>query len=160
MTMDNGSKGNPVDRHIGQRLQGKRQRQMLSLDDCAAQLDMTPTRLADCEAGRRRLQPGEMLRAARLLDVPIVYFFEGGDRAVMADEKTDAVSRFLAMPGAQELASTFAKIESSASREMIVSFAALIMQRENTGQDGSGASSPKLTAQPGREPRPRFRAAN
>ena len=160
MRLGNDSKGNPVDRHIGQRLQRKREQQMLSLDHCAALLEMTSARLADCESGRRRLQPGEMLKAARLLDVPIVYFFEGGDRAVAVGDQADSISRFLATPGALELAATFARIESSAAREMILSFASLILQREGTGSDASGASSPKPAAQPAREPRPVTFVAN
>jgi transcriptional regulator with XRE-family HTH domain len=144
--------GNPVDRHIGRRLQSKREQRMLSLADCAAQLEMTSAHLAGCEAGRQRLQPGEMLRAARVLDVPVVYFFEGGERPAAVDDRHAAIARFLGMPGAQELAATFAAIESSAARDMIVSFASSILERETSGLDSSGSSSAASSAKAGREP--------
>lgn len=152
--------GNPVDRHIGRRLRSKREQRMLSLADCAAQLEMTSVNLAGCEAGRRRMQPGEMLKAARVLDVPVVYFFEGGDRPAAVDGKQAAIKRFLGMPGAQELAETFAAIENSAARDLIVSFASSVLQRETSGIDPGGASSAASTAQPSRGPRPTALGAN
>ncbi len=66
---------NPIDRHIGHRLQQRRSELGLSLTGLAADLALTPDALALIEQGAKRLDAVALERAVKRLDVPSAYFF-------------------------------------------------------------------------------------
>jgi transcriptional regulator with XRE-family HTH domain len=67
----------PVDRHVGARLRERRITHGLSMQQLADQLGVTYQQLHKYERGINHLAAGRLFEVARVLSVPISYFFEG-----------------------------------------------------------------------------------
>ncbi len=70
------SRPNPIDRHIGARLQQRRIQCGISLVKLAADLATIPEQLAAIEDGTLRLDADGLQRVSASLDVPLMYFFQ------------------------------------------------------------------------------------
>jgi DNA-binding XRE family transcriptional regulator len=70
------SRPNPIDRHIGGRLQGRRVQLGLSRTTLAADLALTTEALTAIEDGTKRLDATGLDRAGARLSVPATYFFQ------------------------------------------------------------------------------------
>jgi len=66
-----------VDVHIGQRLRMRRKLAGLSQDQLAERLGITFQQVQKYEKGTNRISASRLFDAARLLSVPVSYFFEG-----------------------------------------------------------------------------------
>lgn len=65
-----------IDRHVGQRLQGRRQALEIPEADLAQYVDVSVNELRQMEAGTRKITAGELFALAEKLSVEIRYFFE------------------------------------------------------------------------------------
>ena len=66
-----------VDVHIGQRLRMRRKLAGLSQEQLAERLGVTFQQVQKYEKGTNRISASRLFGAARLLSVPVSYFFEG-----------------------------------------------------------------------------------
>lgn len=73
-------KPNPVDVHVGERLQALRIARGLSLSKLAAMLALSPQELEEFENGSMRAGARHLLDAGEILNVPVHYFFKEFNR--------------------------------------------------------------------------------
>jgi transcriptional regulator with XRE-family HTH domain len=76
---------NPIDVHIGGRLRLRRLELEISPAELARVLGLTPEQYEECENGARRLGAELLVRTARLLELPISWFYEGFAQQVASD---------------------------------------------------------------------------
>jgi transcriptional regulator with XRE-family HTH domain len=67
---------NPTDRYVGQRLQKRRRALGLSQQTLAARVHLTCQQIRKYERGENRIGAGRLYDFAKILRVPILYFFE------------------------------------------------------------------------------------
>lgn len=76
-------------KELGTRIRIARERQGLSQEEFAARISRDQRAVSEFENGKRRITVTELPTLARVLDVPLLYFFEGDlrpndqDRAVL-----------------------------------------------------------------------------
>jgi len=64
---------------LARNLRAERSRRRWRQADLAEALDWSPTKVADAEAGRRRLDIGQIIEVCRVLEVPLVKLLDGAD---------------------------------------------------------------------------------
>ncbi len=118
---------NPVDLHVGMRIRARRKSLGLSQDKLAMALGLTFQQVQKYERGANRISASKLYEAARILGVPIPFFFEGlpvlvdDDAAHSAGQGLgDAFTRFMATQGALELAELFPRISNAKIRRHVV----------------------------------------
>lgn len=72
-----GDAPNPVDVFVGQKLKARRTLMGVTQEYMAESTGITFQQVQKYEKGRNRLSASRLFQFARLLDVPIAYFFEG-----------------------------------------------------------------------------------
>jgi transcriptional regulator with XRE-family HTH domain len=104
----------PVDAHVGSRIRMRRRVMGLSQEALADALGLTFQQVQKYECGVNRVSASKLFGAARVLQVPVRYFFDGlpqpGQPAgeALPDEDADGrVNAFLATPEGLELARRF-----------------------------------------------------
>lgn len=77
------------DQHIGFKIKVRRLELALSQDKLAYQLGLTFQQVQKYEAGSNRVSASRLLQIAKILDVPIMYFFDGttSDNTFVDDEE-------------------------------------------------------------------------
>ncbi len=68
---------NEIDQYVGNRLREKRQRLDLSLPDLAVRLDVSFQQIQKYEQGQTKISISVLYQLAKVLHVPVDYFFEG-----------------------------------------------------------------------------------
>lgn len=89
MTMANSRRAaNPVDLHVGGRMRARRVELGMSQEKLAEALGLTFQQVQKYERGQNRISASRLFDVARVLDVPVAYFFEamGGDLLERAPE--------------------------------------------------------------------------
>jgi transcriptional regulator with XRE-family HTH domain len=112
-----------VDVHVGSRIRLRRKLRGISQQQLAEALGLTFQQVQKYERGANRVSASKLFEAARMLDVPIGYFFEGlGDAPVDAGSAEDdrAVSTFLMTSEGLELAQLFPQIPGPGLRRRIL----------------------------------------
>ena len=72
-----GDDPNPVDVFVGQRLKSRRNLIGITQENLAEASGITFQQVQKYEKGRNRLSASRLFQFARVLDVPVAYFFEG-----------------------------------------------------------------------------------
>ncbi len=72
---------NPVDVHVGKRLRQRRTLLGMSQEKLGELLGLTFQQVQKYERGTNRIGSSRLYRLARILEVPVAYFFEGIDEA-------------------------------------------------------------------------------
>src|SRR5262245_50895835 len=67
---------NPIDVHIGARLRARRTLLGMSLENLGDAVGLVFQQVQKYECGHNRIRPSRLFDLARLLDVPISYFFD------------------------------------------------------------------------------------
>jgi transcriptional regulator with XRE-family HTH domain len=98
---------NPIDRHVGARLRLRRVQNGLSQEKLGDALGITFQQIQKYEKGTNRIGASRLQLAAKILDVPVNYFFEGADPT--NEQPSDPVE---ASPG--DAAVLFARTEEGA----------------------------------------------
>jgi len=65
-----------VDRHVGAQIEARRSGMRLSRSDLSHMLDYSELEIAAWESGRLRVSASKLFQIARVLKVPVSYFFE------------------------------------------------------------------------------------
>jgi transcriptional regulator with XRE-family HTH domain len=118
-------KPDPIDAHVGARLREKRIIQGLSQEKLGETMGVTFQQIQKYEKGVNRIGPSRLQLAARLLGVPVNYFFEGG--ALLSESTSgfldDPGSNYIAPNDASQverLTRAFTRIEDDAVRQRLV----------------------------------------
>lgn len=112
----------PVDKHVGGRLRLRRKLQGMSQADLAKGLKLTFQQVQKYERGANRISASKLYDAARLLEAPVSYFFEGLDETDGGKDDGFAVrmTEFVSTPEGLELAALFPKLDDRRLRRRVV----------------------------------------
>ena len=71
----------PIDEYIGNRVRMRREMLAMSQQKLGAAIGVTHQHVQKCEAGTRRLSASQLHQIARVLKIPLAFFFEGAPQA-------------------------------------------------------------------------------
>lgn len=115
---------NPIDVHVGARVRMRRLLVGLSQDKLGEALGVTFQQVQKYERGANRIGASRLFEIARVLTVPVGFFFEGVDSAVSGgfaeDDQTPLVDDFINSPEGVALAAAFNKIRDQKVRRRIL----------------------------------------
>ena len=123
---------NEVDVYVGSRLRQRRRLLNVSQEKLADALGLTFQQVQKYERGFNRISASKLFEAARFLQSPIDYFFEGlgrpedggsGEAGGASSASPPFMYGFLADPDGAELAQAFMKISRRRRRKMLVELA-------------------------------------
>jgi transcriptional regulator with XRE-family HTH domain len=116
----------PVDVHVGSRVRMRRKVLGMSQEALADRLGLTFQQVQKYERGHNRVSSSKLYMAAKALEAPIAYFFEGlPDPLSESDGQTgleveEAVGTFLLTTEGLDLARLFPQIEDTAIRSRLL----------------------------------------
>ncbi|MBO9708825.1 MAG: helix-turn-helix transcriptional regulator [Caulobacter sp.] len=114
----------PVDLYVGARLRIRRKVLGLSQTQLADALGITFQQVQKYERGANRISASKLYEAARLLESPVSYFFEGLDETAGSDNGDDGfaqrMTQFIATPEGLELAALFPRLNDRRLRRRVV----------------------------------------
>lgn len=105
-----------IDAHVGRRVRSRRKTMGVSQSQLAEGLGLTFQQIQKYENGANRISASKLYQTAKLLKVPVGFFYEGLDDPASpeGDDYTQAWSRvmdeLLAEPNGQALAEAFVQI--------------------------------------------------
>ena len=124
----------PVDLYVGARLRIRRKVLGLSQTQLAEALGITFQQIQKYERGANRISASKLYEAARLLQSPVSYFFEGLDDPEGADttaaDLANEMADFWSLPGGPDLARAYATIQSTGMRKHLVDLAKAVAGEE------------------------------
>ncbi|WP_420431863.1 helix-turn-helix domain-containing protein [Hyphobacterium sp.] len=113
-----------VDAHVGSRVRVRRQYLGMSQERLGELLGITFQQVQKYERGANRIGASRLFDLARVLDVPIKYFFDGiAERELGSPDEPDHVSETLNLirsPDGLALAQAFSKIRAPKVRRRVV----------------------------------------
>jgi transcriptional regulator with XRE-family HTH domain len=115
---------NPVDIHVGRRLRFRRMMLGMSQEKLGAELGLTFQQIQKYEKGSNRIGASRLYDIARILAVPVGFFFEelpntGPSRGFNTAESA-SIMEFLGSPEGNALVASFAAIRDAATRRRIL----------------------------------------
>jgi transcriptional regulator with XRE-family HTH domain len=115
---------NPIDKHVGSRVRMRRMTIGLSQEKVAHALGLTFQQVQKYEKGTNRISSSRLHQLARILEVPIPFFFDGAPqqsaRSQGKAESPNYVNDFLATDDGLTLTKAFMQIEDAKLRRSIV----------------------------------------
>jgi transcriptional regulator with XRE-family HTH domain len=126
---------NPVDVHVGTRIRMRRKVLGMSQEKLAERLGLTFQQVQKYERGANRVSASKLYQAARALQTPISYFFEGlvepeAEDGSKADSTERAIGDFLSTPEGLELAAVFPKIRDAGVRRQMLELVRAMVRAE------------------------------
>lgn len=112
----------PVDLYVGARLRIRRKMMGLSQTQVADALGITFQQIQKYERGANRISASKLYDAAKLLQAPVSYFFEGLDETDggIDDGFAQRMTEFVSTPEGLELASLFPRLADRRLRRRVV----------------------------------------
>jgi transcriptional regulator with XRE-family HTH domain len=135
--MDDNKSPEPVDIHVAMVIRRRRQAMGITRDALAEILDVTTQQIGKYESAQSRISSSRLFQIARVLKVPVAYFFAEIDELEFQafNQEIEAnVSAFLKTSDGQELALIFPKIEDETVRKQFVSLARAMANASQTGK--------------------------
>lgn len=128
MVVTQSKEPNPTDKHVGARIRMRRMMVGLSQTKLADAVDVTFQQVQKYEKGVNRVSASRMQQFAKILSVPISFFFEGSPPASVVGSKSDAaatvmpayVREFLAIRDGVKITKAFAQIRNQKLRRAVV----------------------------------------
>jgi transcriptional regulator with XRE-family HTH domain len=115
---------NPIDKHVGSRVRMRRMTVGLSQEKVAHALGLTFQQVQKYEKGTNRISSSRLHQLARILEVPVPFFFDGAPlqpaRWQGKAESPNYVNDFLATDDGITLTRAFMQIEDAKLRRSIV----------------------------------------
>ncbi|MEE4238066.1 MAG: helix-turn-helix transcriptional regulator [Anderseniella sp.] len=119
---------NPIDVHVGSRLRMRRMLVGMSQEKLGEHLDLTFQQVQKYEKGSNRISASRLFEMARILDVPVQFFFDdmpgqvAGKAAAGFSEGSDSfqMTDFLSSSDGAHLIRAFAEIKSPDVRRKII----------------------------------------
>jgi transcriptional regulator with XRE-family HTH domain len=117
---------NPVDKHVGSRIRTRRLLVGLSQEKLGEALGITFQQIQKYEKGTNRISASRLQQAARVLGVPVEYFYEGGPQlegpqsGFAEGAAADYVSDFLMTNEGIQLMKAFMRIRDASVRRRVI----------------------------------------
>lgn len=114
---------NPIDLHVGARVRMRRKFLGKSQSELADALGLTFQQVQKYERGFNRISASKLYDTARVLLVPVGYFFEGfgeAESALNESESEQAIHGFLMTTEGIELAEAFPRIQAGRLRRKVL----------------------------------------
>lgn len=117
---------NSTDKHVGSRVRMRRMMLNMSQTDLGNSIGLTFQQVQKYEKGTNRIGAGRLHQIARILKVPVSFFFEGSPREADAASEIDQaplptyVTDFLATSDGLALTKAFMQIKDANLRRRIV----------------------------------------
>ena len=108
---------NPIDKHVGSRVRMRRRMLAISQEKLGHALGLTFQQVQKYEKGTNRIGASRLEQIARILQVPVGFFFEVvSDASVTGepDERTrllDEINQFISSPEGRRIVQAFPRIE-------------------------------------------------
>ena len=135
---------NPIDVHVGSRLRMRRMLVGMSQEKLGESLDLTFQQIQKYEKGSNRISASRLFDMARILDVPVQFFFDDMACSYVANRGKDdkssntyAMIEFLSSPDAAHLVRTFSEIQSPEVRRNVLDLVKSISGIGAAGADQS-----------------------
>ena len=117
---------NPIDRHVGSRVRMRRMLAGVSQEKLGDALGLTFQQVQKYEKGSNRISASRLQQIAKMLDVPVSFFFDGAPTGDMptggfSDAASSAyVSDFMSSSEGVQLTKAFVRIKSPKVRRRII----------------------------------------
>lgn len=117
---------NPIDRHVGSRVRMQRMLAGISQEKLGEALGLTFQQVQKYEKGTNRISASRLQQIAKMLGVPVAFFFEGAPAGeAVAGGFADAgatayVADFLATSEGVQLSKAFVRIKSPRVRRRVI----------------------------------------
>jgi transcriptional regulator with XRE-family HTH domain len=118
----------PVDRHVGARVRMRRMMVGMSQEKLGDACGITFQQVQKYEKGTNRMGASRLHQIARVLDVPVEFFYEGASSEqgsngpIMVDGQARSMTAFLATSEGLELVRAFTAIKDPKVRRRIIDF--------------------------------------
>jgi transcriptional regulator with XRE-family HTH domain len=119
------AKVNKTDRSVGERLRARRRELDLSQTDVARHVGLTSQQILKYEKGIDRIAAGRLLDIARVLRVPIRYFFQDMEAQHTGlpspgDREQEELRAFASTKEARELGEAFCRMRNVEQRRQVI----------------------------------------
>ncbi len=127
---------NPIDRHVGSRVRMQRMLAGVSQEKLGDALGLTFQQVQKYEKGSNRISASRLQQIAKMLDVPVSFFFEGAPTGDMptggfSDSAANAyVSDFMSSSEGVQLTKAFVRIKSAKARRRIIDLVETLAEEE------------------------------
>jgi transcriptional regulator with XRE-family HTH domain len=117
---------NPIDRHVGSRVRMRRMLAGVSQEKLGEALGLTFQQIQKYEKGSNRISASRLQQIAKMLDVPVAFFFDGAPTGDMptggfSDSASSAyVSDFMSSTEGVQLTKAFVRIKNGKVRRRII----------------------------------------
>jgi transcriptional regulator with XRE-family HTH domain len=117
---------NPIDRHVGSRVRMRRMLAGVSQEKLGDGLGLTFQQVQKYEKGSNRISASRLQQIAKMLDVPVSFFFDGAPTGDMptggfSDAASSAyVSDFMSSSEGVQLTKAFVRIKNGKIRRRII----------------------------------------
>lgn len=114
---------NPIDVHVGARIRLRRQLVKMSQEKLGDELGVTFQQVQKYERGTNRIGASRLFHVAKVMEVPVSYFFEGLEEDGSSELKgaeSDTLYDFIASPDGLALAQAFAGIKDQTVRRRVI----------------------------------------
>lgn len=119
-TAGKAAKCTPVDEYIGLRIRQQRNALGLSQTALANALGLTFQQIQKYERGFNRVSAATLFAMAKVLHVPISYFFDGADVTIASQDTGNGLSAFMNLPEAHKLVGALPQISNSRLRRALI----------------------------------------
>jgi transcriptional regulator with XRE-family HTH domain len=123
---------NYIDVHVGSRIRMRRQLINMSQEKLGELLGITFQQVQKYEKGANRISASRLFHSARILGVPVQFFFEGlpgndGEQGLREGGAPDEFVANLMTPEGIQLARAFKDADSATKRKLIAAIARLVV---------------------------------
>ncbi|TGY89060.1 XRE family transcriptional regulator [Marinicauda algicola] len=130
---------NAIDRHVGSRVRLRRQLLNMSQEKLGEELGVTFQQVQKYERGANRIGAGRLWTLARVLDVPVSFFYEGVSETLnqpgfAEGDQTPIIDDFIQSADGVQLAQAFARIRDSKVRRRILELVRTLAAEEAEAQ--------------------------
>jgi transcriptional regulator with XRE-family HTH domain len=128
-------KANPIDAQVGNRVRIRRMLIGMSQEKLGDLLDLTFQQVQKYEKGINRIGAGRLFEIARILDVPIDFFYDGIDASAEGpgEAGTTPVMEFVSSSEGMQLALAFMKIKDPKVRKRMLDLVKSLAEEEESG---------------------------
>jgi transcriptional regulator with XRE-family HTH domain len=123
-----------ADVFVGARVRFRRKELGLSQGKLAEKLGITFQQVQKYEKGVNRVGASRLADMARILSVPVSYFFEDTERSDGSEGSAASMSNVLTMAGAADLLRAYSRISNPALRKIVLSLARSLASEESVAE--------------------------
>jgi transcriptional regulator with XRE-family HTH domain len=130
---------NSVDRHVGKRVRAGRILRSMGQERLAELLGLTHQQIQKYEKGTNRIVASRLLAIAKILELPVEYFYDGAPDGADGAGASDG-------GGERELLQTVLAVRSPENRRLLLDMARVMADREPAAKGQAPDLAPARTA--------------